>query len=35
MYLENIFNSADIASKMVSDAKKFFHIDNMWRDFMK
>jgi dynein heavy chain, axonemal len=23
MYLENIFNSADIASKMVSDSKRF------------
>jgi dynein heavy chain, axonemal len=35
MYLENIFNSADIALKMGGDAKRFFQIDNLWKDIMK
>jgi len=35
MYLENIFTSADIASKMQSDSKKFQTVDTMWRDFMR
>ncbi len=35
MYLENIFNSADIANKMGADAKRFFQIDNLWKEIMK
>lgn len=35
MYLENIFNSADIANKMGADGKRFFQIDNLWKDIMK
>ena len=35
IYLENIFNSADIASKMGQDAKRFSHVDTMWKEIMK
>lgn len=35
IYLENIFGSADIASKMGADAKRFQQVDHLWKEVMK
>lgn len=35
IYLENIFNSADIANKLGADSKRFFNLDRQWKEIMK
>jgi len=35
IYLENIFESPDIAAKMGADAKRFQQVNNLWHEVMK
>jgi len=34
MYLENIFNAADIQAQLKAETKKFQAVDKFWKDFM-
>ena len=35
MYLENIFNAADIQAQLKAETKKFQAVDKFWKDFMQ
>lgn len=34
MYLENIFNAADIQAQLKAETKKFQQVDKFWKDHM-
>jgi len=34
MYLENIFNAADIVAQLPTEAKQFVQVDKFWKDTM-